>query len=184
MQMVSLPALIAGLPDWSATVCVGPSLLASPAGSSSGFLLQNEVPVGFAQLSPVKPHVVPSSMLLPPEIVTPSGPQLPPEVVLARMLLVTVVVPRLELLMLKMAPRRPPRALLPEKVPLITVSVPALLKMAPPPRVAPVAALLPEKVLLATVAPRRLLVKMAPPPLALALLALLPEKVLLVTVRM
>src|SRR2546425_4031339 len=63
MQMVSSPALIAGLPPLSAMVCVGPPLLASPPGSSSGFVLQNEVPVGGAQL---KPHVVLSSMLCPP----------------------------------------------------------------------------------------------------------------------
>src|SRR5439155_26645260 len=74
-------------------VCVGPPLLApatqllelqsvlwvqlapafvpptqSPAGSSSGFVLQNEVPVVVAQLAPVKPHVVPSSMLCPPSV--------------------------------------------------------------------------------------------------------------------
>src|SRR5438034_11001156 len=66
--MVSLPALIAGLPASSAMVCVGPPLLASPAGSSSGFVLQNEVPVVVAQLAPVKPHVVPSSMLCPPSV--------------------------------------------------------------------------------------------------------------------
>src|SRR3989442_15506636 len=44
-QTVSSPALIAGLIDSSAMVCVGPPLLASPAGSSSGFVLQKEVPV-------------------------------------------------------------------------------------------------------------------------------------------
>jgi len=62
-QTVSLPALIAGLPASSAMVCVGPPLLASPAGSSCGFVLQNEVPVVVAQPAPVKPHVVLSSML-------------------------------------------------------------------------------------------------------------------------
>ena len=59
MQTVSLPALTAGLIASSAMVCVGPPLLASPAGSSSGFVLQSEVPVG-AQL---KPQLLPSSML-------------------------------------------------------------------------------------------------------------------------
>src|SRR5438034_5935400 len=43
-QTVSSPALIAGLPDSSAMVCVGPPLFAS-AGASSGLVLQNEVPV-------------------------------------------------------------------------------------------------------------------------------------------
>jgi hypothetical protein len=62
-QTVSSPALIAGLPASSAMVCVGPPLLASPAGSSSGGVLQNEVPVVVGQPVPVKPHVVPSSML-------------------------------------------------------------------------------------------------------------------------
>ena len=56
-------ASIAGLPPCSAMVCVGPPLLASPAGSSNGFVLQNEVPLVFVQPVPVKPHVVPSSML-------------------------------------------------------------------------------------------------------------------------
>src|SRR5436309_9770892 len=81
-QTVASPLLIAGLPASSAMVCVGPPLLApatqllelqsvfwvqlapafvpptqSPAGSSSGFVLQNEVPVVVAQLAPVKPHL-------------------------------------------------------------------------------------------------------------------------------
>src|SRR5215813_5763362 len=73
MQTVSSPALIAGLvpvqeagvpdPAHNAMVCVGPPLLTSPAGSSSGFVLQNDRPVVFEQPVPVKPHVVPSSML-------------------------------------------------------------------------------------------------------------------------
>src|SRR5437879_556809 len=112
-QTVSSPALIAGLPASSATVCVGPPLLASPAGSSSGFVLQNEVPVVVAQLVPVKPHVVPSSMLCPPSVKVPR--QLSPEVLLARMLLTTVTVP-LSVLMAS-----PAKALLPEKVLLVTV---------------------------------------------------------------
>jgi hypothetical protein len=44
-QTLSLPALIAGLPAWSAMVWVGPPLFAKPAGSSCGAVLQNEVPV-------------------------------------------------------------------------------------------------------------------------------------------
>ena len=70
---LSSPALIAGLAPvhpvgvpaavHSATVCVGPPLFWSPVGSRTGFVLQNEVPVVMAQLAPVKPHVVPSSML-------------------------------------------------------------------------------------------------------------------------
>ena len=63
MQAVSSPALIAGLPDSSAMVCVGPPLFASPAGSRSGFVLQNEVPLALAQPAPVKPHVAASSIL-------------------------------------------------------------------------------------------------------------------------
>src|SRR5439155_1440156 len=189
--MVSLPALIAGLPASSAMVCVGPPLLApatqllelqsvfwvqpvpafvpptqSPAGSSSGFVLQNEVPVVVTQLAPVKPHVVPSSMLCPPSVTVPL--QFPPEVLLAMMLLVTV-----RGATLKMAPPSL-AALLPEKVLLVTVAVPPPLKMAPP----SLAALLPEKVLLITV--RGLLLSMAPPSPSKALLL---EKVLLVTVR-
>jgi len=61
--MASSPALIAGLPASSAMVCVGPPLLASPAGSSSGSVLQNDVPVVVAQFVPLKPHVLESSML-------------------------------------------------------------------------------------------------------------------------
>ena len=45
MQTLSSPWLIAGLPDTSAMVCVGPPLLARPVRSSSGFVLQNEVPL-------------------------------------------------------------------------------------------------------------------------------------------
>ena len=74
MQTVPSPASIAGLapvhpalgapmPVHSAMVCVGPPLVASPAGSSSGFVLQNEVPLALVQPLPVKPQVVPSSML-------------------------------------------------------------------------------------------------------------------------
>src|SRR6266702_3733642 len=106
-------------------------------------------------------------------------PQLPPEALLARMLLTTITVtgscnPRE--LSLQMAP--PPGALLPEKVLLVTLSVPArLFMMAPPLK----PALLPEKVLLVT---------LSVPPLAMAPpspkpgAVLLPEKVLLVTVAM
>src|SRR5437899_6837005 len=122
-QTVSSPALIAGLNASSAMVCVGPPLLASPAGSSSGFVLQNDVPVVLAQLVPLKPQVVASSMLCPPSVkiaVIPAGtPQFPPEVLLASMLFVTVRVPSL-----LMAPPRV--ALLPEKVLLVTVREPGL----------------------------------------------------------
>jgi hypothetical protein len=52
VQTVSSPALIAGLPASSAMVCVGPPLLASPAGSSSGFVLHNEVPFVVAEHVP------------------------------------------------------------------------------------------------------------------------------------
>jgi hypothetical protein len=109
-QTVSSPLLIAGLNHcFSAMVCVGPPLFWGPVGSRKGFLLQNEVPVVQKQPVPVKPHVVPSSMLWPPSM-TPA--QLPPEVLLATIVLVTVTGP----------PMAPP--LLPEKVLLVTVSVP------------------------------------------------------------
>src|SRR6266403_1892922 len=105
-------------------------------------------------------------MLLPPSAMVPKlDAQLPPAVLLARMLLVTVSGPgsRLEL---KMAPPSPLRALLPEKVQLVTVAVKRLpLEIAPP--------LLPEKVLLVTFVVPKSATRMAPP--------LLPEKVLLVT---
>src|SRR3989442_12701193 len=84
-------------------------------------------------------------------MVEPDTAQLSPEVSLARMLLGTVPV----LALVLMAP--PLRvALLPEKVLLVTVSVPPLLTMAPPS-----VALLPEKVLLVTVSVPPL--SMAPP---------------------
>src|SRR5262245_7375508 len=155
-------------------VCVGPPLLASPAGSSSGLVLQNEVPVVVAQLAPLKPHVVPVSMLCPPSAIASAGPQFPPEVLLASMLLVTVRVPPL----LKTAPPASV-APLPAKVLLVTVATPGLATaMAPP-----AAALLPVKVLL--IAARVSVVKMAPPKATLQqALTRLPEKVLLVTVRM
>ena len=95
--MVSSPALTTGLavplvqdalgipmPPHSAMVCVGPPLSANPAGSSMGFVLLREVPM--------KPHVVPSSMLCPPSVMA-SPAQLPPEVLLAMMVLVIVTVP-------------------------------------------------------------------------------------------
>ena len=86
-QTLSSPALIAGLPAWSAIVCVGPPLLASPA-ASCGFVLQNELPLVVVQLVPVKPHVVPSSILWPPSCGSFAPAQLPP-VLLAKMLFVT-----------------------------------------------------------------------------------------------
>jgi hypothetical protein len=126
-QTVSLPALIAGLPACSAMVCVGPPLFWSPVGSRTGFVLQNEVPVVEVQPVPMKPHVVPSSMLWPPSVTAPA--QLPPAVLLARIVLVTVTVP----LALPMPTPTTP-ALLPEKVLLVAVSVPPPpLKMPPPP---------------------------------------------------
>src|SRR5205809_634700 len=136
-------------------------------------------------------------MLLPPSAMVPKlDAQLPPAVLLARMLLVTVSGPgsRLEL---KMAPPSPLRALLPEKVLLVTVAVPfPSLRMAPPPAkvvvgtcvvleldtlmLPPLAALLPETVLLVTfVVPFE---KIAPPEAPTTETALLPEKVQLVTV--
>src|SRR5205814_9435512 len=142
-------------------VCVGPPLLARPAGSSSGFVLQNEVPVVLAQLAPVKPQVVPSSMLCPPSVkiaVIPAGtPQFPPEVLLASMLFVTVRVPSL-----LMAPPRV--ALLPEKVLLVTVREPGL-GMAPPRKLV----LLPEKVLVVTVAVPAVETPAAAPPALVAM---------------
>src|SRR5437667_337868 len=115
-------------------------------------------------------------MLLPPSAMVPKlDAQLPPAVLLARMLLVTVSGPgsRLEL---KMAPPSPLRALLPEKVLLVTFVVPkSATRMAPP-----LAALLPEKVLLVTfVVPFE---KIAPPEAPTTETAPLPEKVQLVTV--
>lgn len=95
------PALIAGLAAvqpvgapaavHSASVCVGPPLFTKPAGSSWGLVLQNELPVVVVQPVPVKPHVVPSSMLWPPSVTAPV--QLPPELLLARMVLVTISEP-------------------------------------------------------------------------------------------
>src|SRR2546426_2699748 len=125
-QTVSSPALIAGLIDPSAMVCVGPPLLASPAGSSSGLVLQNEVPLVLEQPVPVKPHVAPSSMLWPPSVTVPPNitVQLPP-VLSARMLLVTVAEPSL-----RIAP--PAGAGLPEELRFVMFVVPPL-KVAPVP---------------------------------------------------
>jgi hypothetical protein len=109
VQTAALPASIAGLPAWSAMVCVGPPLFAKPAGSSRGFVLLRE-----------KPHVAPSSMLWPPSVTLPA--QLPPAVLLATMVLVTVSGPGLWMSSLEMLP--PKVALLPVKVLLVTVSVP------------------------------------------------------------
>src|SRR5207253_51339 len=183
----SSPALMAELPASSAMVCVGPPLFANPAGSSSGFVLQNEVPVVLAQLAPVKPHVVPSSMLCPPSVmVTPTSTlQLPPEGLLATVLLIIVTVATppetiplqtappptgLPTALLPTAPPPPAAPMLPEKVLSVTVSVPPLMMATSDPP------LLPEKVQLVTVIVLTLLV-MTPP-----LTALLPEKVQLVTV--
>src|SRR2546425_3924379 len=95
--------------------------------------------------------------------------QLPPEVLLARMLLPTVTDPMPTL----MAP--PVAALLPEKVLLVTVTLPAL-PMAPPS-----VALLPEKVQLVTVSGKPPKTFEMAPPSPGAPDALLPEKVLVVT---
>ncbi len=114
-QTDSSPALTAGLPASSAMVRVGPPLFASPL-ASCGVVLQNELPLVLVQPVPVKPHVVPSSMLWPPSVIVPA--QLPPEVPLATMVLVTVSVPAFEM------PPAPAGALLLEKVLLMTVTVP------------------------------------------------------------
>jgi hypothetical protein len=66
----------------------------------------------------LKPQVVPSSMLWPPSVTLPK--QLPPEVLFTTIVLVTVSVPPL----LAMAPPPRPPALLPEKVLLVTATVP------------------------------------------------------------
>jgi hypothetical protein len=66
VQPVGVP-----IPVQSATVIVGPPLSANPAGSSSGFVLHLEVPVGVGQARPVKPQLVPSSMLCPPSVIVP-----------------------------------------------------------------------------------------------------------------
>jgi hypothetical protein len=113
----------------------------------------------------VKPHVVPSSMLWPPSVIAPS--QLPP-VLLATIVFLSVARHALspvspQVAALPIAPPPPASALLPEKVLLVMVRVPAL-QMPPP---APV--LLLKKVLLVTVSVPAL--KMAPPdePLPLAM---------------
>jgi len=54
-------------------------------------VLQNELPVPDAQPEPVKPQVVPVSMLCPPS--TTPAPQLPPASGVARMVLTTVTCP-------------------------------------------------------------------------------------------
>ncbi|HXQ24072.1 MAG TPA: hypothetical protein VN812_20490 [Candidatus Acidoferrales bacterium] len=157
---LSSPALIAGLtpvqpalgapgPVQRAIVCVGPPLFAKFAGSNWGLVLQNELPLVLVQPVPVKPHVVPSSMLWPPSVTAP--PQLPPEVLLATIVLVTVTVPE----KLSMPP-----PLLAEKVLLVIVTVPPKLPMPPPPPLPP---LLPAKVLLVMVTVPPVL-KMPPPP--------------------
>lgn len=76
---VSSPVLIAGLaavhpvgiptPVQRATVWVGPLLLASPAGSSWGLVLQVEVPIVFVHPEPAKPQVSLSSRLWPPSVI-------------------------------------------------------------------------------------------------------------------
>src|SRR2546425_1234260 len=90
-------------------VCVGPPLLASPAGSSSGLVLQNEVPVP-ARVVPVPMAALPESLLR-KKVVLVTPPLAP---------LSTVVPP-------------PPGEELPEKVQLVTVSGKRLpLEIAPP----------------------------------------------------
>ena len=183
-QTLSSPALIAGLapvhpalgapvPVQRAMVCVGPPLFAKPAGSSWGSVLQNEVLLVLVQPVPEKPHVAPSSMLCPPSVIVPL--QLPPEVLLAMIVLMKVAGPQM--------PPPASLALLPEKVLLVTVTVPSWIRMAPPlppqgtPAQEPRWALLPEKVLLVTVSVPLRMLRMPPPSNAV-----LPEKVLLVTV--
>ena len=84
-QMVSLPALTAGLPARSAMVWVGPPLLAKPAGSSRGLV------------AGPTPHVPSESRLWPPSVIVPEqfppGWPLPGELLLATIVLVTVTVP-------------------------------------------------------------------------------------------
>ena len=144
----------------SATVCVGPPLSWSPAGSSCGFVLLNDP---FAVL---KPQLVPSSRLWPPSVMAAgaiaTGGAVGDDSVAEHGRSVAVA-----------DAAAAEVALLPEKVLLVTVSVPPVLTMPPP----ALLALLPEKVLLVTVSVPPSL-KMPPPPPP----ALLPEKVLLVTV--
>jgi hypothetical protein len=94
-QPVSSPPSMAALVAWRAMVCVGPPLFWSPVRSRAGFVLQNELPVVEVQPVPVKPHVVPSSMLWPPSVMVPE--QFAPEVLLATIVLVTVPVPSLKM---------------------------------------------------------------------------------------
>jgi len=76
-------------------VSVGPPLLAKPAGSSSGFVLLREVPE--------KPQEPSSAMLWPPSITLAQLPpeqlipQLKPVELLARIVLVSVSVPALQM---------------------------------------------------------------------------------------
>src|SRR5207247_1099192 len=124
-QTVSLPALIAGLIASSAMVCVGPPLLASPAGSSSGCVVPDEGRVlVVAGGGPAWAMAPPSPLTLLPE----------------KVLLVTIRKFKLEM--------APPAVLLllAEKLLLVTVAVPPF-KMAPPPKVP----WLPEKLLLVTI---------------------------------
>jgi len=79
--MASSPALMAGLPTSSATVCVGPPLFWRPAGSSCGSVLLSDA---FAEL---KPQLVPSSRLWLPSVIGPA--QLCPEEVVATSVLVS-----------------------------------------------------------------------------------------------
>src|SRR5262249_38557814 len=67
-HLAGSPGSIAGLPGSSAIVCVGPPFFPGPAGSSRGFVSQNELPLVSEHPEPVKPQVAPSSMLWPPSL--------------------------------------------------------------------------------------------------------------------
>src|SRR5215470_3568357 len=117
-QMLSSPALIAGLPASRAMVWVGPPLSWSPNGSSCGLVLLKE------PCAALKPQLVPSSMLWPPSVMLPS--QSP----VATIVLMTLTIPFNPLL-----DRLPPASLgarLSLKVVLVMVTCPPVLARAPP----------------------------------------------------
>src|SRR5262249_25136205 len=67
-HLAGSPGSIAGLPGSSAVVGVGPPFFPGPAGSSRGFVSQNELPLVSEHPAPVKRQVAPSSMLWPPSL--------------------------------------------------------------------------------------------------------------------
>src|SRR5438093_1072026 len=108
-QTVSLPALIAGLPASSAMVCVGPPLLARPAGASCGWVLPQLVSaVLVRELARQERVAGPVVVVAPPpagaavpervQLLTVGGKRLPLEVVPAglpeKLLLGPLVVPK------------------------------------------------------------------------------------------